>query len=226
MKLRDLLSFRRRKAPDFGKTIHSDADYRLTHRPGDPARAVFTFCGVGLNVGGVQIEEFRSSLGAGASCYYFADLKRSWWNDGRIEDFIDLAIDHARRRDAGVRFAALGNSMGGSGAILAAHLRPEIERCLAFVPQADVRPSSPETRWRNYRSRIARHRWETFALASPAASHRIVFGRAGDEHAVTAFAGAGFAVTVVDGADHRVASCLRDRDPARYGEFMRFAALE
>lgn len=219
--------FRRkpREVYDYGETVFTDADYRVTFRSGDSNTAILAFCGIGLGVGGIQIEEFRASLGSMASVYFIADLKRSWWNDGRIETCMAAAIEHARSRDPRVSFSAIGNSMGGSGAILAASLYPEIRRCLAFVPQADVQPASAETRWKKYRKRIGRHRWSNFLLPSAGAETLIVFGASDDLDSCNQFRAAGFQVEVVADSGHGVASHLRDAEPERYWDMIRVVAM-
>jgi len=211
--------------PAFGDLVHEDAHYRVTVRAADGDVAVLAFCGVGLQTGGVQVEEFRTSLGAGASVYYIADLQRSWWNDGRVESAIEAALAHARQRQRRMRFSALGNSMGGSGALLAARLYGEIERVVAFVPQADIRPTANEDRWHEYRDHIAVHRWPHFAMPL-AVEHRIVFGATRDAPQREAFEAAGMPVLSFAGMGHDVAKRLKTELPDDYRDLLRFALFD
>lgn len=214
---------RRNVPPTAGEHIHSDRHYRVTFCEGRGDVVVLVFCGVGLQTNGIQVEEFRGSIGSSASVYYLADLQRSWWNNGRIEDVLETVFAHARARNAASVFTALGNSMGGSGAILASHLYPEIMRCLAFVPQADIRMTSPETRWSGYRKRISGHRWPDFALKPARAEQRIVFGALEDDWQRERFLAAGRDVVSFEGFGHNVAKELRDRQPDDYASLLRFA---
>lgn len=209
-------------APSFGGVLFKNDNYRLTVRPGMSEVAVLSFCGVGLALGGIQTEEFKSSLGPAPTAYYIADLQRSWWNNAGIEEVLELAMSHARSLNPAIQFAAVGNSMGGSGAILAAHLYSEIRRCLAFVPQFDVRLGFEEKRWMEYRQRIHSHRWETFALPPKSADCRLVFGDQKDHAHRSGFVAAGFPIALYEEYDHDVARELRNRMQDEYNSLLRF----
>lgn len=223
--MRDWSSKATSEPASFGETVFEDIHYRVTFRPADSDVAVLAFCGIGLRTGGVLVEEFRTSLGAVASAYYIADLQRSWWNDGRVESAIEAALSHARTRDSAVRFSALGNSMGGSGALLASSLYPDIQRCVAFVPQADIRPTADERRWHDYRDRIALHRWPHFA--TPLSNeHRLVFGENADGPQRSAFEAAGMTVLSFRDLGHDVGRRLKEEQPEIYRELLGFAVFD
>jgi len=205
-----------------GEIIYSTSDYRISFRLGRGQRVVLAFCGAQLSLGGLQTEEFRTSLGENCSTYFIADLKRSWWNDGRIEDAIQAAIRHALDRRPDATFGAIGNSMGGSGALVAAHIEHRIDRCLAIAPQADVRLSAEDDRWMNYRIRIQEHRWPNFALPAGNAGIKIIFGADEDEWQRQVFISAGFPVETYEGYGHSVGRKLRDDHNDIYSRLIEF----
>jgi hypothetical protein len=218
------LGRQRSSAPfSLGEIVYADHHYRVSFRPGQSSLSVLAFCGVGLNLGGMQTEEFRTALGDNCSTYFIADTKRSWWNDGRVEKVIDRAISHALLRTPDAKFAAIGNSMGGCGALVAAYLDGRIGRCLAFAPQGDIRLSAQENQWMNYRKRIRQHRWPTFALRPARGQAKIVFGATDDLWHQKVFTAAGMPITVYEGHGHSVGRELRDTNPEEFRELISFA---
>jgi len=140
--------------------------------------AVISFSGIGAGAYGVkelrkkaaasaaaddqnptQIDEFRKSIDGKKNVYYVTDKRRFWYN-GIENQILDILNAHlAGRRTK--RVLALGNSMGGSAALMFASRIKECRHAIAFAPQSSVHPDlAPfETRWDNYRSKITE--WTT-----------------------------------------------------------------
>ena len=142
------------------RPVHEDDDLRITAF-GDPAEPGVVLCFTGFQnaMGGVAPEQFvRSSRLSGFSTMFVSDRRLSWFN----------AIDPARFFGigaplvAGRRVVAIGNSMGGFGAIWVSALI-ETETVIAFAPQWSVHPDvmSQEERWPRQRAAIAEWRVES-----------------------------------------------------------------
>jgi hypothetical protein len=122
---------------------------RIVHEAGTNRTAVVAFAGIGYALGGMQVEEFRKSLD-GSSCdiYYVIDKERRWYNDSyeAVLSTLNRALA-ARRTETTI---ALGNSMGGFGAVLFAGALHRCSRAVAFSPQSSVCPGVVpfEDRWR------------------------------------------------------------------------------
>ena len=62
--------------------VFSDEATEITHLPGTSGTAVISFAGIGMGLGGVQIEEFRQSLaGTPNDLIFVKDRSRTWYND-------------------------------------------------------------------------------------------------------------------------------------------------
>jgi len=154
--------------------LFEDDRLRVRFVEGQSNEAVISFSGVGtgdyrilgLNEpsGGddqnaTQIDEFRKTIGETKNVYYVADKRRGWYNglEDRILDLINSHLAERRTR----RVLALGNSMGGSAALMFASRIRGCRHAVAFAPQSSVHPDLVpfETRWENYRSLITQ--WTT-----------------------------------------------------------------
>ena len=141
------------------RTVFEDSHLRITVRDAAGGRGIVAFTGIGSNLGSLPQEEFVATLAEmpdAGPIFFVVDKARSWYNDVREDpaSLINSALAH-RNVAASV---AIGNSMGGFGAIA---YGPRIETCtriVAFSPQysvkADIVPF--ERRWRAERSAIAR----------------------------------------------------------------------
>jgi dienelactone hydrolase len=150
--------------PDVGlQTAYEDDRLRIAeirHEGSDEAAArhVVAFTGVGLGMQGIQTEEFRKTIAAGAQsrATYVIDKSRSWYNathDAVLEHLVPLCASSGR-------VATLGNSMGGFGAFYFAASLPHCTRAIAFAPQFSVHPElipPGEKRWANFRAGIGEH---------------------------------------------------------------------
>lgn len=86
---------------------------------------------------------------------FVSDKSRSWMNGAGLADRIVTAIE-AVVRDHGIkRVITLGNSMGGTMALLLPRLT-KVDAAIAIVPQYSAHPDHvpEETRWRFFRKQI------------------------------------------------------------------------
>lgn len=182
-------------------------DYLVTYELVEGSElGLLAFTGVGHGVGAIQIEEFRKTASDRASVVFIRDLKRSWWNNGSIETVLQEIITFLKAQGA-VRIHAIGNSMGGSGALLAAHLCPDVQKVYAFVPQADPYADS---RWNEYTDHISEIRWPNFAALEFAADTTIFFGTTGlDQWQIKLFQEQGHNLNLTQGGTHDVAAELK-----------------
>jgi hypothetical protein len=121
------------------------------------SRTLLSFTGVGHGMGGINVQK-AEFFGTGRhfdNLLFITDKTRSWGNQ---LDFAGIAERLAPFRE-GVQMSAIGNSMGGFLAIVAAHFMP-MNRVIAFVPQFSVDPEIVpwETRWKEYRDEIPGYR--------------------------------------------------------------------
>ncbi len=199
-----------------------DDRLRISHGEGDADTAVIAFAGVGLALGGIQIEEFSSSLsragqGGRPSAIFVIDKRRRWYNDGIATPIVEV-VNGVLARLGARRVVALGNSMGGFGAVALGPRFPGCVRVVGFSPQSSVRADLVpfEARWPEWRAGIAQ--WDlpdAVALGDAAESH-LFFGR-GDrldmQHAAR-FAAAGLPfrhIYRVAGTDHDLVRDLKRR---------------
>jgi len=139
--------------------------------------AVVSFSGIGAGAYGVrdlrslasaptddqnptQIDEFRKSIAGSKNVYYVTDKRRFWYNgiENQILDILNADLTERRTK----RVLALGNSMGGSAALMFASRIKGCRHAIAFAPQSSVHPDLvpfEKDRWDQYRSRITE--WTT-----------------------------------------------------------------
>jgi hypothetical protein len=142
------------------ETVFEDDALRIRFERADSDEAVVSFSGVGAEEYVVpqdrrQIDEFRKSFGGIKNVYYVVDKCRRWYNHGLEKIIIERLNPHIARSKF-TRVAAIGHSMGGTGALLFASRIRRCRQALAFAPQSSVHPDfAPfETRWRPFTSAI------------------------------------------------------------------------
>ena len=200
-----------------------DENYRVTYLVGASGTAILAFGGVGLALGGIQVEEFRKSLGSRNTIFFLTDKHRSWWNNGDILQVIERIVSFASKELNVTTLAAVGNSMGGSGALLAAHYFSEITRGLSLVPQGDVRTQYwIETRWLPYRRKIRSFKFKNFALLPRSSDFHILFGDRSDTWQKRIFRGHDIELRILRGYDHRLAAVAKIQRPAFYRSMIDF----
>src|ERR1700720_974617 len=122
------------------RVLYKDDNIEITHQPGNNSVAIISFSGIGMGLGGIQIEEFRKSLvGTSKNIYFVKDKTRHWYNSSFDEICCVLnenlscrGVDHA---------ITLGNSMGGFGAIIFAGKLRGCRSAIAFSAQSAVDPA-------------------------------------------------------------------------------------
>lgn len=165
--------------------LRADPPLALSFLPGSGDTLVVSLAGVGTQRS-VQppAEFFRMSSQSGRNHVLFvSDASRSWLNGPGLADRIVAAIE-AAVVDHGIRrIVALGNSMGGTMALLLASLT-RIDAAIAVVPQVSVHPDRvpEERRWMFFRKKIAE--WPFVAvekLATENTEMTILHGGSDDE---------------------------------------------
>ncbi len=122
------------------QTFHGNDIIEIEYLAGSNSEAVVAFTGVEFGLGGISINELRETARNTANhVYIVTDRTRHWFNSSVPEIVAFLNADIARR---GIRkVVALGNSMGGFGAIFFAPMLNGCHRAIAFSPQSAADPS-------------------------------------------------------------------------------------
>jgi hypothetical protein len=138
------------------RILHKDDELEITHQSGDSQIAIISFSGIGMGLGGIQIEEFRKSLsGTSRHIYFVKDKTRHWYNSS-FHKICDLLNEELSCR--GIDYAiTLGNSMGGFGAIIFAGQLRGCRCAIAFSAQSTVDPTIVpwEQRYRRYTNTVS-----------------------------------------------------------------------
>ncbi|MBS0564348.1 MAG: hypothetical protein JSR87_07745 [Proteobacteria bacterium] len=166
--------------------VHDAPPLRIRYRPGCGERMVLAFSGVGQTTdpdSEPALEFFRSASGGGANhVLHVTDQSRSWLNAAGMAEAI---ADTARRmlaRTGARRLAAVGNSMGGTMALLIARFLP-VDRVVAFVPQYSVDAGivPEEGKWKRLRRMIGDFRFPAVDRIAPAGEQFILHGDSDEE---------------------------------------------
>jgi hypothetical protein len=122
------------------RSYYEDDKTEITHEPGDNRMAIISFSGIGMGLGGIQIEEFRKSLtGIPTDIYFVKDKTRQWYNSS-FHTICDVLNDDLTRKGID-HVITLGNSMGGFGAIIFAGKLRGCRSAIAFSAQSSVDPA-------------------------------------------------------------------------------------
>ncbi|MCG3268109.1 hypothetical protein [Yoonia sp. I 8.24] len=131
---------------------------KATYVTGREPRLVVSFTGIGKPDTRTQDEEF---VGYGSQdgrnhVLFVADTLRSWYNDPGIYDEIVDTVARYKSKHSIADTVSFGNSMGGNGAVIFAGAIGAT-RCLSLSAQYSADPTivPEETRWREYRDKIA-----------------------------------------------------------------------
>ena len=135
-------------------TVLRDDDLFVRHLPGTTDRLVVVFTGAMHKAGGVPMDEFVGSASDGARNHLMmvSELRRSWYSRAGVQDRVeDVVMSFAERHRIGW-MAAVGNSMGGYGALLFGGRMP-FQVVAAFSPQVSMNPDAiDERRWARRRA--------------------------------------------------------------------------
>ncbi|WP_323718695.1 alpha/beta fold hydrolase [Paracoccus aminovorans] len=136
------------------QTIYEDDLLKVSFSSGTSDKAVVSFSGIGLKIGGMQQEEFRASIPGDFNIYFCIEKSRSWFNDS-FTKLVELLGAEITQRGF-TQVTTLGNSMGGFGALLFARYLPNCRRSLAFVPQTSIRSNIAgfEKRYLHFAERV------------------------------------------------------------------------
>ena len=129
----------------------------LSYLPGRSDRLVISFSGVGQDDDSVpEVEAARLSGWQGENHVLFvSDASRSWMNHPGILEKTIAAVEKLTTEIQPARVVGIGNSMGGSAAMIyAAHAR--LDAVLAIAPQYSVKPDvmPGEQRWIRFAERL------------------------------------------------------------------------
>ena len=117
--------------------------------PGTSRHLVLAFTGIQHGLGGLPQDEFIGSASDNTRNHvlFISDLKRTWYSSLHLVDKVVETVKSFIAKHNIAKTTAIGNSMGGYGAILfAAHL--PVQKVIAFAPQISMHPDVLlETRW-------------------------------------------------------------------------------
>ena len=187
-------------------------NFSVTHYHSDPDKLIIVFISAGRQTpGGAPIEEFRNSLrGLGTSILFVADQKILWFNHAEADEVFGRIAAIADRYSY---VGAMGESMGGSGALLATKYMSKISRVLAMSPQYSI--AAPfirfDLRYEGIGRHIQHHFHDGFAPSSLPQQTVIVFGNTEwpDHIHAMAFTAHRLDVIFIEGATHNVAAFLK-----------------
>ncbi|MFO1176583.1 MAG: hypothetical protein U1E48_15510 [Paracoccaceae bacterium] len=166
--------------------VHDAPPLRIRYRPGSGDRLVLAFSGVGRSTGldsEPALEFFRSASGGGENhVLHITDQSRSWLNAAGMVEAIADTVRRMQLRTGARRIAALGNSMGGTMALLIARFLP-VDRVIAFTPQYSVQPAivPEEAKWKRLRRMIAHYRFPAVDKIAPTGQQFVLHGDSNDE---------------------------------------------
>lgn len=137
--------------------LKNDPPLVLSYVPGASDTLVISLAGVGRGrKTQPPVEFFQLAYQGGENHVLFvSDASRSWMNGPGLAEAIVATIEKVVREAGIQRIVAVGNSMGGTMALILPYLT-RIDEVLAFVPQFSARPERvpEEDRWMFFRSKI------------------------------------------------------------------------
>jgi len=156
----------------------SDEELVIRWLPGNGDQLVLAFTGVEHGFGGLPMDEFLGSASNHARNHvlFISDMQKSWYSKKgisvRIRNFVLQFIAEKQINAT----TAIGNSMGGYGAIMMAGLL-DLKAVAAFSPQISMHPHViDEKRWAKFRPSFGRELLLSVApIVSFAKTHFFVF---------------------------------------------------
>ena len=137
--------------------IPAPAPLDVHFAPGKSDRLVVSLASVGTRRHKTPQPEFAhmtASIGQ-SNVLFISDRSRSWMNGPGVADHITRLVNETAERVAAGDIIALGNSMGGTAAMVLAEMT-QINRVIALAPQYSAHPDlvPEETRWWFFRRQI------------------------------------------------------------------------
>lgn len=202
---------------DRAQPLLTEGPLHLAHLEGKGDTLVLSFAGIGLPGEAVQGAEAARMAGESGKNHvlFIADASRSWMNGPGIVEGIRSAVANLCDRIKPRRLLAVGNSMGGSSALIFAGLHP-VDAVLALSPQYSVCPTIVpwETRWDQFTKQIADWRFPTCPDLSQSQTRVVILhGRHPEDrrHANLFRQGPSLSHYLFRGQDHLLAHQLKKR---------------
>lgn len=177
----------------------------------DASRVVVVFASAGAKRVGGHAEEFAGTLSKlGISSVFVTDQHVRWYNYDETEDVLRKVAEMVADFE---HVGVMGESLGGSGALLFTRFARNISRVLAITPQYSV--AKPfirfDDRYLSASNKIARYRYGTFADSPIKDRCLIVYGNTSWRDSIHAsmFRAADFPIAIVDGAPHELSRFLK-----------------
>ncbi len=143
-------------------TVYDDESLRIRYLPGRFETLVVSFSGVGEHrYQEPDIEFFRTASGDGDNHVLFVtDESRCWLNKTDMIERILVTIRQTVKATGAKRVVALGNSMGGTMALIVARYFA-FDAVIAIAPQYSVDPDvvPDDPRWSFFRRQIQKFRF-------------------------------------------------------------------
>lgn len=144
--------------------FYVDGPLHISHLEGTGDVLALSFAGVGRIDEAVQGAEAARLAGDGGKNHVMliADGARSWMNGPGVMEGVKAAYAQLVEKIKPRRVVAIGNSMGGTSALIFAG-EVKVDAVLALAPQFSVQPTIVpwETRWLHYTNAIADWRFPT-----------------------------------------------------------------
>ncbi len=153
--------------------------------PGQAQTLVISFASIGQDPARPPSPEFvGTATDQDRPALFVSDESRSWGKVPGLIGALSAAIDSVVSRQPITQIIALGQSMGGAAALVAAAALP-IDLVLAFSPQSHLGPAEP--RWQPWAARLPR---DLTPAASPAPGQHwtLMHGLADDRQQALGFA--------------------------------------
>ena len=130
---------------------------RIRYSPGRSDRLVVSFAGVGSSAHEEPPIEFYRIAGSDGENHvlFVSDESRSWMNAPGLADLVAETVQQTAAAIGAARIVAIGNSMGGTAALILASLTA-VYAAFALAPQFSVNPAilPEEFRWARFRDQI------------------------------------------------------------------------
>jgi dienelactone hydrolase len=161
---------------------------RIDAAAGDSGTLVLAFSSIGHDPPRRPAPEFLATATRnGNAALFITDRDRSWANTPDFTTALSSAVATMRARGPVDRILAMGVSMGGFAALVAATFLP-VTATLTFGAQFSIASAlmPQETRWRDWTARIDRLHWPSAPLA-PGTRHHLFHALTDDRHQALAF---------------------------------------